>query len=313
MKKKIAVLLAAGMVLASVSCAKAPEETAKETTEETTVTSETQSETSEEVTDTQIQYPTDIDSQLKIIAKNYVYIKSDYFSYAEAYPDACLAVTDLNHNGRLELIVTSIQGSGVFSNSFFYEISEDYSTLERLTVDGEIKADEAGDFLMSKNNENHIALYDCYMKDGEYYYLLEDYASAGWSYKFLMYYAYSFDGGVTRGFIGGCELSAELVDDKTVVSIWLHGPSNVLFESDEAYLEHLNSFWSGYEKQSSCEIKWMEFTKDTDFAYACSESYKGFNPNSSAVASITYDYHYFFDSFYGDGGNAEVEYVIKDS
>ena len=196
MKKRIAVFVAAGMLLTATSCSKAPVESQKETQPETTVTSTTQSEESAYVPDTEKQYSSDVDAQIEIIANSYGFIKSDYSAYLEAYSLPSFAVADLNHNGRLEVIVSAITTSGALSNTFYYEISEDYSTLERLRVDGEDKPDEAGDFLMSKNNEDHTSLYACYMKDGEYYYLLEDVYNGGWSYKFIMYYAYSFNNGV---------------------------------------------------------------------------------------------------------------------
>ena len=168
MKKRIAVFVAAGMLLTATSCSKAPVESQKETQPETTVTSTTQSEESAYVPDTEKQYSSDVDAQMEIIAGSYGFIKSDYSAYLEAYSLPSFAVTDLNHNGRLEVIVSAITTSGALSNTFYYEISEDYSTLERLRVDGEDKSDEAGDFLMSKNNEDHTSLYACYMKDGEY-------------------------------------------------------------------------------------------------------------------------------------------------
>ena len=42
------------------------------------------------------------------------------------------AVTDLDENGRLELIATITEGSGQFSTTHFYEVSEDFSKLEPL-------------------------------------------------------------------------------------------------------------------------------------------------------------------------------------
>ena len=256
-------------------------------------------------------FSSDVDSQLEIIAQDFDRISSVYFGEYDPYPGTSFAVADLNHNGRLEFIITSIQGSGAYSYTFFYEISEDYSTLERLMVNGIDEPDSSGDFLMALDREDPVVLYACYMKDGEYYYLLEDYVSGGWSYKLLLYYSYSFGNGVTRDFIGGCELSAEREDGLTTVNTWLHGPSNIYFESDEAYLEHLENYWSDYEKVDSCEIKWMSYGDDIDVASAVSESYYAFNPDSEVEATITYDYHYFFDSFYGGDGSDEFEYVIQ--
>lgn len=306
MKKKIAVILAAGMLLSAASCSKAPEESQTETTAAST----TRSEETVPVTEEQKENSSDVESQMEIIAQGYKFIRSDYSSYADGYPYTSFAITDMNHNGRLEIIVTSIEETGAFSNTFYYEISEDYSSLERLKLDDTDHSDVAGDYLMSTNNEDHVVLYDCYMKDGEYYYLLEDCASDGWDYKFVMYYAYSFTDGVTRNFIGGCEFHAVKGEDKTTVNTILHGPELSRFETDEAYLEHMNSFWSGYERLDSCEVKWMALTDDTNFPEAIAESYEGFNPDSGTQTSITYDYHFFFDNFFGENGNAELEYVI---
>ena len=311
MKKKIAVFMAAGLLITAAACSKAPEETQKETQKETTATTAAQSEETSDAQESKEEYSSDVDSQMKIIARSYDFIKSDYYAYTEGYPDTSFAVTDLNHNGRLEIIVSSTQSS--LSNTFFYEISEDYSSLERLRVNGDDKPDAAGDFIMSTSNEDHTVSYDCYMKDGEYYYLLEDVASLGWSYKFMMYYSYSFGNGVSKDFIGGVECSAERQEEKTIVNTWLYGPSGTLFGSDEEYLEHLNSFWNDYERMDACDVRWMRFADDTNFPDAIAESYDAFSPNSMMQTSITYDYHYFLDRIYGEDGNTEFEYVIKDS
>ena len=39
------------------------------------------------------------------------------------------AITDLDHNGRLEVIAASMQGTGLYTYANFYEVSEDYSHL----------------------------------------------------------------------------------------------------------------------------------------------------------------------------------------
>ena len=47
------------------------------------------------------------------------------------------AITDLDHNGRLEVIAASMQGSGLFTYANFYEVSEDYSQLVSCQTSGE--------------------------------------------------------------------------------------------------------------------------------------------------------------------------------
>lgn len=47
------------------------------------------------------------------------------------------AITDLDHNGRLEVIAASTQGTGLFTYANFYEVSEDYSRLVPCETSGE--------------------------------------------------------------------------------------------------------------------------------------------------------------------------------
>ena len=47
------------------------------------------------------------------------------------------AITDLDHNGRLEVIAASTQGTGLFTYANFYEVSEDYSQLVPCETSGE--------------------------------------------------------------------------------------------------------------------------------------------------------------------------------
>lgn len=290
-------LLTGCMLLASVSCDKVPEASQAETIS-----------------------PIDVDSQIDIIAANYDSIISEYLCEAytgneepESRPFAgtSFAVTDLNHNGRLELIISCVQGSGIYSYTRFYEISEDHSSLERLCVNGEDVQDMAGDFLPLANFEDRVGAYDCYMKDGEYYYLVQNYISGGWSNKIYMYHAYSFGNGVTSDLIGGCEFSAVLVDDFTTVKLWLYGPPDVLFKSDEEYFEYMDQYWSGYERQDQCEIQWVELDLDGDFEAGLYESYNGFNPHSDMESSVLYNYHDYFDNFYSVDGEYDFEYVIQ--
>ena len=79
------------------------------------------------------------------------------------------AVTDLDHNGRLEVIAsTGVQGSGAFTSSKYYQISADGTDLRRIsdTVEGADIVD---------------ALKTVYVdaESGSYYYCVEDYMSGG--------------------------------------------------------------------------------------------------------------------------------------
>ena len=69
------------------------------------------------------------EDQVKLIAENKdLWLVTDV-NEADLYQ---YAVTDLDENGRLELIATITEGSGQFSTTHFYEVSEDFSKLEPL-------------------------------------------------------------------------------------------------------------------------------------------------------------------------------------
>lgn len=305
-KKLTATLVSACLLITAASCSKAPQETAKKTPEETSG-AESGSQVTEKVyvPETKNEH-SDTGSQMRHIADAYAFLKNDFFSGMSEYPESYFAVTDLNHNDRLEIIISFCLTPGSYSNTFIYEVSEDYSSLEKLLIDGENPPDEVADFLMFTDKDNRVIEYDCYKKDGEYYYLMEDAFSQGLSYNFLMYYAYSFGDGVKKNFIGGYELVSE--DEEKVIKTWLRGPY-VYFENDEAYLDHMNSFWADYEKQDACRIKWMPFSDDMDFYESIEESYGAFNPNIPNTISVAYDYHVFFDSLFGE----DYVYEIQDS
>ena len=329
----IAALMAAGVLFTAASCSGKPEETQRESPPETkaSATTTTGADATTETTENEEQPSSekvitdtpDINSQLTLITVNFDYLYNDYygggFTFSDSFEGGFFAVADLNHNGRLEVLITKCEEYDYISQTNVYEVSEDCSALEKFTLNGRDRPDQNGDFSMSTDYKDHIALYDCYLKDGKYYYLIEDYITDDWESKMIAYFSYSFDGGIIRDTIGGCEFNAQKGDGLTTIDTRLHGAGEELFGSDEAYLDYMNSFWSGYERQSSCELKWMCFDwqgpdPDADgFQAAVNKSYEAFNPDSDKVADITYDYHYFTDGFFSENGSVDIEYVIKDS
>ena len=330
----IAALMAAGVLFTAASCSGTPEETWREsppetqttttaTTTEADITTETTEDKEQPSSEKVITDAPDIDAQLMLIAANFDFL---YFSYygagltiSDNFAGGFFAVADLNHNGRLEVLITQCEEYDYFSTTNVFEVSEDCSSLEKFKLNGNDRQDQNGDFSMSTDYEDHIALYDCYLKDGEYYYLIEDYMTDDWENKMIAYFSYSFDGEITRDIIGGCEFHAQKGDGLTTVDTMLHGAGDELFASEEAYLDYMDSYWSGYERQPSCEIKWMCFDwqgadpSADGFQEAVKESYEAFNPDSDVVASITYNYHFVLDVFFSENGSVDIEYVIKDS
>ena len=330
----IAALLAAGLLMTATSCSKGSEETTqRESPPETSVTdSGTTSTVSEEETTTETTAYSkkttdapDIDKQLTLIGNSFEELYYGYFGEGfvimdDNFSGGFMAVTDLNHNGRLEVLVTSCQGTGFYSVTRFFEVSENGKTLEKLMLNGRDRPDQNGDFSMTTEFEDHTALYACYMKDGEYYYLIRDYASEDWESKMLAYFSYSFgDDGVTRDTIGGGVFRAEKGDGITTVNTSLVDSTDGLFDNEEDYFDYMDSFWTDYEVQPSCEIKWMTFDwqgteySSADFYDDVVESYEAFDSNSDEAATVNYDFHYVLDDIYSEDGSVELEYVIQDT
>ncbi len=338
--KLIAALLAAGVLLTAASCSKETKETThRESPPETAATeSETTSTTTQEETTTvtteydeqpasskEITDALDIESQLMLIGSSYDKLFYDYFGGGfvildDDFSGGFIAVTDLNHNGRLEVLVTTCQGTEFYSVTKFYEVSEDGTALEKLMLNGMGRPDQNGDFSMTTEFGDHSALYACYLKDGEYHYLIQDYANEFWENKMLAYFSYSFgDDGVTRDIIGGGLFEAEEGDGIITINTSLINSSEELFDNEEDYFDYLDSFWSDYEVQPSCEIKWMAFDwQDADYGSDgfyddVVESYEAFNPASDEVATVDYDFHNVIDDFYSENGSVEIKYVIRET
>ena len=80
-----------------------------------------------------------IENQLQVIAENSSMWLSD--TEAESYG---FAVTDLDHNGRLEIIFSTCQGTGIYSNNQIWETSEDFNSIalcEAKVIEGDSQAD----------------------------------------------------------------------------------------------------------------------------------------------------------------------------
>ena len=250
----------------------------------------------------------DIIAQLDVISANYDHLAADFSQYdSESLNSSHIAVTDLNRNGRLEVIVSCCMGSGAFSTTVMYEVTEDRTKLERFKVRGENEPDRDGDFVRGSAKEIDTETYECYEKDGTYYYLLTNYTSAGWSAKYIGYISYSFNGQVDKDFIGGCDISADM--DTKKINTWLDDSHGKYFKDGESYAEHMTSYWNGYTKQKPCEVKWIPFPSKEAFAGCVRDSYNAFNPNSEEVIVTDYDYKKSFEGYYED----DYEYVIQET
>ena len=71
--------------------------------------------------------PSDPQEQLKLLMRTVDTWKSEDLGASEVYH---YTVTDLDWNGRLEIIAASTQGTGIYTYGSIYEVSEDFSSVE---------------------------------------------------------------------------------------------------------------------------------------------------------------------------------------
>ena len=87
-------------------------------------------------------------------------------------------ITDLDHNGRLEVIAASLQGSGLFTYAAIWEVNEDFSDIAECRDD----LGEGGsypDIITEAANCYHDEAAD------RYYYLFDDVARSGMAERWL--------------------------------------------------------------------------------------------------------------------------------
>lgn len=214
-------------------------------------------------------YTSESSSQLELLSDCLDTMKKEYLEAIYDGQAPRMAVTDLNRNGRLELLFTDCQGSGAFSYTCIYEVNEDYTGVTSLPVGGSKGLDESGDF----------ALYDrfeCYKKGDSYYYEVMDYTSAGWSCKGESFYAYSFDGKVEARELGGFISQIVDPDDQETFHVNLWGPEDRPISDEESFWKNMDAQWEGYTKQPGCAVNWISLSEEGEAYKLLTDSYKGF-------------------------------------
>ena len=105
----------------------------------------------------------EIETQISLIAENSSLWKQDVEFGNWGY-----TVTDLDHNGRLEIISASVQGTGFYTYILAYEVSEDGNGLTELYGPDFKTGDSAPDIMVSEIPVFHDE------KEGRYYYIFDD-------------------------------------------------------------------------------------------------------------------------------------------
>lgn len=162
------------------------------------------------------------------------------------------AVTDLDHNGKLELIVTSgQQGSGAYTYTDYYQIAADGQSLRRIT-------DAAGEIDIMDGFGIHTAYVDS--DTGAYYYLAGDYASAGAGARYFWRGAVILDNGmltVRTIASGGLKWNKKKDEEVWYGYSYLDGKGQKLKEKEFQVDQLADQFFEGMEKVSA-KISWFQ-------------------------------------------------------
>lgn len=300
MKRQIITIFLISMVL--TACGKKSKELVPAPTTDSSVSivEETEiSETEESIIfdESQITMHQEYDEQLELIADSYDEwcAKLDEIWGMDLWK---LAVTDLNRNGRLELLLSFANGMGVYSTSVIYEVDEDYNSLVMLKTKDGNEYDVFGDFTCM----DEIA---CYKKDDTYYYEIEDYFSNGWSHKGSIYYSYCFNEIFQDDVIGGYTVwpgDEDYSSDNTTYNVYIRfrATDNTTLQSEEEYNEYMRDYWKGYEKQPNVKLEWVDLPEKIECKDALQKSFAGYNVSSSEKDIPLSDCHVLLDSVYED-------------
>ncbi|MDO4296358.1 MAG: hypothetical protein Q4D90_09420 [bacterium] len=112
-----------------------------------------------------------ISAQISLIAENQTLWVGDT-EYGDVY---FVTVSDMNQNGRLEVISSSCQGTGLYTYSQYFEVNEELSGLEPLTLDIEEGYSEADIIVDSvpvyQSDDTYFYVYSDSIRNGaaEYY------------------------------------------------------------------------------------------------------------------------------------------------
>ncbi len=80
-----------------------------------------------------------VEEQTKLIMDN-----SELWAQSDEYDEWFYTITDLDRNGRCEVIISSLQGSGLYTYSEYYEVNAEFNGIEKLSYsvsDGESQPD----------------------------------------------------------------------------------------------------------------------------------------------------------------------------
>lgn len=180
--------------------------------------------------------------QLTCIARHAnLWMRKEYWDDLTQY----YAVTDLDHNGRLEIITTTgPQGSGAFSSNHYYQVSADGSHLRQITAS--ISDIDLWDEMQTVYIDRAA---------NTYYYLASDYVSGGFGARYCWYGAMVLDSGMltSRTYAEtGMTLGKKEKKEVWYGFSYLNGKEQSIKEKEFDSKKLADHFFDGLEKEPVC-------------------------------------------------------------
>ena len=291
MKKIFSILLALTLVFSMAACSGSQQDPQQPPEE--------QPETSSDPTD-----------QVKLIAAN----RELWLVTGQQADFVMYAVTDMDENGRLELVSTVTEGTGQFSSTQFWEVSADYSKLEPVTYDLDGAQSEAdlgfGESFRAYKGElgNFIVARD-QMANGyaeNYYY--EDFIVLR-------------EGVVNAGTISYCLVLAEDSngDGEPEMHAYYYASGDEETElTPEAFASSADDFFGYAYDRCVMDLRWKLFDEaarksEVDIPAGLADSWNAFGYRKSAqdFAELFVAPSSYYDEIYENGEKATIIYGIE--
>ena len=208
------------------------------------------------------------DAQLQLIADNTSLWLSPFYAISSLNTTPSFCVTDLNNNGRLEIICAVKQGSGISTTSIWAEVSANFTTLVSAQKNFNPKA--APDIIVSST--------DCFINPdtGERVYSFFDTTRASGDHSTHTLGLLTFKNH-TINFepIAICESTTQTSDNSTRTETFKDTDGKPLTEEEfDCFAE---SYLKGYEKHTAA-FSWKKATTDPqELKKLLKESYKSFS------------------------------------
>jgi hypothetical protein len=223
--------------------ASASETSGTETSDAETLGTET---SGTETSDIETSDTTNYDSQLQLIADNAAVWMGDTELIAEPF---FYAVTDLDQNGRLEIIQSSCQGTGLYTYTSLWEVDANGTELvpcQLSVAEGESQPDIIADPDMVYFDEAG----DCY------YYIFHDDIRDGAAEHYLSRVALSLqDGVVTTTLL--CQMHSVYTSSEDVTTTYTDADGNAIDE--DAYNMAAENTFAGLTEMEAT-IGWTDYT-----------------------------------------------------